>query len=163
MNINATRALAACFGLILLVTASVAAAQRTGNLFRGIWQGTLTPNIMLGVPEEHAERLSQPVQFELRVFNRGRAEIIFISDNDEWEVTGRDVQVQEMGSNGMIFTRMPGATDDSQNAFQFNLTKLDDETLLVDWSKISTRSNLRFDGLDELAFAGTDELRLVDD
>lgn len=143
----------------LVAVASVATAQRRDQ-FRGYWSGTLAADVLLGVPEAHVARLSRPVPFELRVFNRGRVELFFTSADDEWVFNGRELQITEIGANGVILGRLTGK-DGSQNAFSLNLTKIDDTTLMVNWSKISTRAVLQFDGRDELAFAGTDELRLV--
>jgi hypothetical protein len=153
----------ALLGAGLLSMASVSIAQRnSGNLFRGVWTGTLSPDVLLGVPEGDVERLSKPIKFELRVFNRGRVEALFLEGEEEWEFTGRDFQLTEIGENGVILGRLTGSGDDSQNGFSFNITKLDDQTLMVDWTMLSTQSTLRFDGLDELGFAGTDTLKLSD-
>ena len=143
--------------VLVTATASVTIAQRGRDQFRGTWVGTLTPDLLFGVPEEHVQRLSQPVPFELRVFNRGRVELFFTSPEDEWQFSNRELQLTEIGENGAILGRLNGK-DRSQNAISMNVTKIDDQTLLVNWSKISTRDTLRFDGLDELAFAGTDRL-----
>jgi hypothetical protein len=145
--------------LVLVTVASVSTAQRRDQ-FRGTWSGTLSPDALFGVPEQHVARLSEPVPIELRVFNRGRVELFFTSKHDEWVFDGRELQLTEIGANGVILGRLRGK-DGSQNAFSLNLTRVDEQTLLVNWSKISTRSTLRFDGLDELAFAGTDELELT--
>ena len=155
---------AICAGAIVLASVSLA-QQRSQNLFRGNWKGTLSPDIVVGVPEGHRERLSQPVDFELRVFNRGRAELYFSSDEVEWVFVRSgegqlEMQVTEIGANGTILGRLTGTADDSRNAFSFNLTKVDDETLLVNWTMLSIQSVLRFDGLDEFGFAGTDLLTL---
>lgn len=138
---------------------SVSDAQRREQ-FRGTWTGTLAPDALFGVPEGHVERLSKPVPLELRVFNRGRVELFFTSSENEWVFDGRELQLTEIGANGVILGRLRGK-DGSQNGFSLNLTKIDDQTLMVNWSKISTRETLRFDGLDELAFAGTDRLQLT--
>lgn len=143
----------------LVTVASVSDAQRRDQ-FRGTWSGTLAPDVLFGVPEDDVERLSKPVPLELRVFNRGRVELFFTSREDEWVFDGRELQLTEIGANGVILGRLLGK-DGSQNAFSLNLTKVDDQTVLVNWSKISTRARLRFDGLDELAFAGTDRLELT--
>jgi hypothetical protein len=81
---------------------------------------------------------------------------------DEWDFTARETQITEIGENGVILARFPGAADNSQNAISINLTKVNDETLLIDWSLISTRSTLRFDGLDDIALAGAEQLTLSD-
>lgn len=159
-----TKRFGATFGgviaaLGLVAVASVADAQRRDQ-FRGTWSGTLTPDGLFGIPEKDVERLSQPVPFELRVFNRGRVELFFTSREDEWVFDGRELQLTEIGANGVILGRLRGK-DGSQNAFSLNVTKVDDQTLLVNWSKISTRETLRFDGLDELAFVGVDRLQLT--
>jgi hypothetical protein len=147
----------------LLCIAPDSDAQRRGSEdFRGNWKGTLSPDLIFGAPEDHRERLSQPVEFELRVFNRGAIELFFTSEEDEWEFAGRDMQLTQVGDNGVILGRLSGTSEGSQSAFSFNLTRIDEDTLLVNWSKLSTRVPLRFDGLDELALAGTDELRLDD-
>ena len=144
-----------------VVLASAAfAQQRSENLFRGNWKGTLSPDIVVGVPDGDRERLSQPFDFELRVFNRGRVELYFLSDEEEWEFTGREMQLTEIGKNGVILGRLIGSGDASQNAFSLNLTKVDDETLLVNWTMLSTQRDLRFDGLDEIGFGGIDLLTL---
>jgi hypothetical protein len=154
----------AALSVCVIGIASVSLAQqRSQNLFRGIWSGTLTPDIIVGVPEGHLERLSEPFNFELRVFNRGRTEVYFLTRAGEWDFTGREFQLTEIGENGVILGRLTGSDDGSQNGFSFNLTKIDDETLLLDWTMLSTRAELRFDGLDETGFAGTDELKLTDD
>jgi hypothetical protein len=145
----------------MMSVASVSSAQRN-NQFRGFWSGTLSPDMLFGVPEAHVERLSTPVRFELRIFNRGRAELNFLSTNeDEWNFDGKELLLTEIGENGVILGRFKANADNSQNGFSLNLTKIDDQTLLVAWSKISTRATLRFDGLDQIAFAGTDELELT--
>jgi hypothetical protein len=148
-------------GLAGMATASW--AQRSQNLFRGFWKGTLSPDVIVGVPEEDVERLKRPFDFELRVFNRGRVEVYFLANEEEWEFTGREFQLTEIGANGVINGRLTGSGDASQNGFSFNLTKIDDETLLLDWTMLSTQTNLRFDGFDEIGFAGTDILKLSDD
>jgi hypothetical protein len=146
----------------LLGVASVSTAQRS-NQFRGFWSGTLAPDVLFGVPDAHTERLSQPIDFELRVFTRGRAEVYFTSRSVEWEFTGREFLLTDIGPNGVMLGRLVRGTDDAQSSFSFNLTKIDDETLLLNWSMISIRSVQRHDGLDEIALAGADELRLTDD
>lgn len=153
----------AVVGAGLLAMASAAMAQRSQNLFRGFWIGTLSPDIIVGVPEGDVDRLRVPFDFELRVFNRGRVEVYILSDQEEWEFTGREFQLTEIGENGVILGRLTGSGDNSQNAFSFNLTKIDDESLLVVWTMLSTQSELRFDGFDEIGFAGTDILKLQDE
>ena len=148
-------------GLMSITTSTM--AQRSENLFRGIWKGTLTPDIIVGVPAADVERLSQPFNFELRVFNRGKVEAYFLSPNEEWEVTTRDFQLTEIGENGVILGRLVGTGDASQNGFSFNFTKVDDNTLLFNWSMLSTQQDLRFDGFDEIGFGGVDVLKLEDD
>lgn len=145
--------------VVLVTVSSVSDAQRRDQ-FRGTWTGALTPDALFGVPEKDVERLSQPVPFELRVFNRGRVELFFTSPEDEWVFDGREMQLTEIGANGVVLGRLRGK-DGSQSAFSLNVTKVDDQTLLVNWSKISTRQTLRFDGLDELAFVGVDRLQLT--
>jgi len=152
----------AAVGAGLLGMVSVSMAQRSGNLFRGFWSGMISPDIIVGVPDADIERLSKPFEVELRIFNGGRSEVVFLSDDEEWEFTGRNFNLTEIGENGVILGRLIGSGDDSQNAFSFNLTKIDDETLLVDWTMLSTQSNLRFDGFDEIGFAGTDIFKLED-
>src|SRR5690606_31042202 len=114
----------------LLSVASVSTAQRGRDQFRGNWSGTLVPNVLLGAPDAHVERLSQAIPFELRVFNRGRVELLFRSTEDEWEFDGRELQITQIGANGVILGRFT-AQDGSRNAFSLNLTRVDDETLLV--------------------------------
>lgn len=148
---------------VLVLATSVAMAQRSNNLFRGTWSGTFTPEILLGVPDEDIERMSEPFRFELRVFNRGRAELYFFSEEEEWDFRSRNAQITEVGVNGIILTRLEGSADNSQNSISLNFTKTNDTTMLMDWSLITTRDNLRFDGLDEMAVAGATELTLTDD
>lgn len=150
----------ALIGVGLMSMTGASMAQRSGNLFRGIWKGTLTPEIIVGVPAADVERLSQPFDFEFRVFNRGKVEVYFLSPNEEWEFTTRDFQLTEIGENGVALGRLVGTGDASQNGFSFNFTKLDDETLLFNWSMLSTQQDLRFDGFDEIGFAGVDVLKL---
>lgn len=62
----------------LLTFAPIADAQRESvGGFEGNWKGSLTMDVIVDVPPEHLERLSKPVELEIRVFNRGGVELYF--------------------------------------------------------------------------------------
>jgi hypothetical protein len=147
--------------LALTALAPVADAQRARD-FAGSWKGTLDMNVLYGIPEEHAARLSKPVEIELRLFNNGNAEVYFAAEEDEWVFTSQRVDQGKVtpvsASNAVLLARLPSARK-WQNNFAFNMLKIDDETMIVSWSRLSTRDELEYDGLDSMGMAGVVELK----
>lgn len=150
-------------GLIALVPAADA-QRRSGGVFAGNWKGTLNMDLLYDVPAELVERLSNPVDLELRVFGRGNAELYFTSKDDVWNFTEqRDFRITLIGdNNAVIVARIPTEDRSWQNSFAFNLTKQGDDAVLLSWSRMTVRNRIENDGLDELAFAGTAQLQRID-
>jgi len=153
------RSLFCLLGIVAIVP--IAGAQRVAvGDFEGNWRGTLTMNVVYDVPDAHLERLSKPVQLEIRIFNRGGAELYYTGfEEDEWEFqTQRGFRITMIGTeHGIIEARIPGLLGWT-NSMTFNLTKQGDGTLFLAWTRLTIRSDLLFDGLDEMAFAGTARL-----
>jgi hypothetical protein len=154
-------------GLLCLfgLTQTASAQRNSGGDFEGVWKGTLTMDFMYEIPAEHIDRLSKPVELELRVFSRGGAELYFSSDESEWEFTEqrnfRLTLVQD--NNGVIVARLPSVLV-WQTGMALNLTFKDasKDTVLLSWSRLSVRNQYEFDGLDEIAFSGVAELTRSD-
>lgn len=141
----------------LLFLAPVADAQRTdAGDFEGVWKGTLTMGVVVDVPPEHLERLSKPVDVEIRIFNRGGAEIYFTFEENEWEFSQqRDFRITPIGTqNGVIPARLPG-NNGWVTALSLNLAIKSENELFLSWSRLTVRDQLTYDGLDEIGFAGT--------
>ena len=142
--------------LSLAALAPVADAQRNqGGNFAGTWKGMLTMDTVFDVPAEEVERLSKPVQVEIRIFGRGQAEVQFSSSDDEWDFREyRGFRITLVGDeNGVIEARIPG-NQNWMNSFSFNLTLKNQSELLVSWSRLTIRDQLLYNGLDEFAFSG---------
>ena len=149
----------------LLILAPVADAQRVDvGGFEGNWKGTLTMDVIVDVPPEHIARLSKPVELEIRIFNRGGAELYFTFEENEWEFSQqRDFRITPIGAqNGVIPARLPG-NNGWISAMSFNLTLKSENELFLSWSRLTVRDQLQFDGLDELGFSGTAVLTKLED
>lgn len=155
----------ACFAIgvsALLAMAPVADAQRVDvGGFEGVWKGTLTMGAIYDVTPEHIERLSKPVELEIRIFARGGAELYFTFEEDEWEFSEqRNFRMtpiaEESGTvnNGVIDARLPGNLGWT-SAMTFNLALQSADSLYVNWTRLTVRDQLLYDGLDEMGFAGT--------
>jgi hypothetical protein len=161
---------AAALGLFCLLglTQTASAQRQDGGDFEGVWKGTLTMDFLYEVPEGDIERLSRPVDLELRVFGRGGAELYFLSETDvnEWEFSQqRDFRITLVGeNNGVIVARLPSVLN-WQTGMSINLSFVDGskDTVLMSWSRISVRNQYEFDGLDEFALSGVTQLQRVDD
>ncbi len=149
----------------LMMLAPVADAQRTSaGAFSGNWKGTLTMGTLLDIPPEHAERLSKPVELEIRIENRGGVELYFTFEEDEWEFTNqRGFRITPIGEqNGVIEARIPGNVGWT-SGITLNLAIQDEDTLFLSWSRLTVRSNFLYDGLDEFGFAGVATLDRIAD
>jgi hypothetical protein len=141
----------------LLTFAPIADAQRDSiGAFEGNWKGTLTMDVMVDVPPEHLERLSKPVELEIRIFNRGGAELYFTFEEDEWEFSQqRNFRITPIGEqNGVIIARLPGNVG-WNSSVSLNLTLQGEDSLFLSWSRLTVRDQLLNDGLDEYGFSGT--------
>lgn len=149
----------------LLMLAPIADAQRTSaGAFTGNWKGTLTMDTIVDVNPEDIERLSKPVELEIRVENRGGVELYFTFEEDEWEFTNqRGFRITPIGEqNGVIEARIPGNVG-WISGITLNLTIQDPNTLFLSWSRLTVRNNFLYDGLDEFGFAGVATLTKIAD
>jgi hypothetical protein len=149
----------------LMMLAPVADAQRTNaGAFSGNWKGTLTMDTILDVNPEDIERLSKPVELEIRVEARGGVELYFTFEEDEWEFTNqRGFRITPIGEqNGVIEARIPGNVGWT-SGITLNLTVIDPNTLFLSWSRLTVRNNFLYDGLDEFGFAGVTTLTKIGD
>ena len=141
-------------GLVALIP--VADAQRnSAGAFAGNWHGTLTMDTIFDVPPEHIERLSKPVELEIRLFGRGQADLIFRSPDDEWDFhEQRNFRITLVGEeNGVIEARIPGNLS-WMSSFSFNLALRGENEILVAWSRLTIRDQLLLNGMDEYGFSG---------
>lgn len=145
-------------GLVALIP--VADAQRTSaGPFTGNWKGTLTMDTIFDVPPEHIERLSKPVELEIRLFGRGQAELYFASPEDEWDFHEQrgfritPISVTDVVENGVVEARIPGNLN-WMSSFSFNLALRGENEILVSWSRLTIRDTLLNNGMDEFGFAG---------
>jgi len=157
----------AAIGLLCVAgLAQVAYAQRnTGGDFEGVWKGTLTMDMVYDVPETDIERLSKPVELELRVFSRGGAELYFTSDENEWEFAQqRDFRATLVGDNNAVIVASLPSVLTWLTGMSLNMTFADDskDKLILSWARQSFRNTYEFDGLDEFAMSGVAELTRVD-
>jgi len=149
----------------LMMLAPVADAQRSSaGAFAGNWKGTLTMDTILDVPPDALERLSKPVELEVRIEARQGAELYFTFEEDEWEFTNqRGFRLTPIGEkNGVIEARIPGNVD-WFSSITLNMTLLSENELLVSWSRLTTRNRFLYDGLDEYGFAGVATLTRIAD
>lgn len=153
------RFLAGCLALVALVPVANAQSARD---FAGNWKATLNMDVLYGVPEDQVARLSKPVQIELRFLRNGNAEVYFQAEEQEWIFTaqrGGDWKVTPVSAtNAILLVRIPSARK-WQNNFAFNMAKIDDDTMLLSWSRLSTRDELEYDGLDSMGMSGVVELK----
>jgi hypothetical protein len=149
----------------LLALTPLANAQRVDvGGFEGIWKGTLTMDAIYDVPAEHVERLSKPVELEIRIFARGGAELYFTFEENEWEFSQqRDFRITPLpgGQNGVIAARIPGNVG-WMSSISLNMALQGEDALLLSWSRLTVRDQLTFDGLDEMGFSGVAVLNRVD-
>jgi hypothetical protein len=154
-------ALLGLFGL----TQTADAQRQTGGDFEGVWKGTLTMDVLYEIPPDHIERMSKPVELEIRIFSRGGAELYFTSDEVEWEFSQqRDFRITLVGdNNGVIVARLPSVLT-WQTGMALNMTFMDasQDKVLLSWSRLSVRNQYDFDGFDEMAFSGVAEFTRVD-
>lgn len=159
MKLTKIRGLIGLLGIAMLIP--VADAQRTtAGLFEGIWKGTLTMDVIYDVPQEHLERLSKPVQLEIRMLSRGQAELVFTSPENEWDFREyRNFRVTPIGQdqataeNGVIVARIPGNLDWT-NSISINMAKQGPDQILVSWARLTTRNEMLYNGMDEFGFSG---------
>jgi hypothetical protein len=154
----------------LLILAPVADAQRTSaGPFAGNWKGTLTMGTIIDVEPADRERLSKPVDLEIRIEGRGGAELYFTFEENEWEFTNqRGFRITPIPGangvvqNGVIEARIPGNVGWT-SGITLNLAVIDETTLFLSWSRLTVRDNFLYDGLDEFGFAGTATLTRISD
>lgn len=155
----------------LTILAPVADAQRTSaGPFSGNWKGTLTMGTILDVNPEDIERLSKPVELEIRIENRGGVELYFTFEEDEWEFTEqRGFRITPIADpndgsiqNGVIEARIPGNVG-WVSGITLNLAVINETTLFLSWSRLTVRNNFLYDGLDEFGFAGVTTLSRIAD
>lgn len=155
----------------LFTVAPVADAQRTSaGPFTGNWKGTLTMGTILDVQPEDLERLSKPVELEIRIENRGGAELYFTFEEDEWEFTNqRGFRITPIADpnggsvqNGVIEARIPGNVGWT-SGITLNMALINETTILLSWSRLTVRNNFLYDGLDEFGFAGVATLNKIAD
>ena len=146
----------------LLIVAPGADAQRTSaGPFTGNWKGTLTMGTIVDVQPDDFERLSKPVELEIRIENRGGVELYFTFEEDEWEfTTQRGFRITPIADpndgsiqNGVIQARLSGNVG-WFSGITLNMAIINETTLLVSWSRLTVRNNFLYDGLDEYGFAG---------
>lgn len=165
--------------LCLAVMVPIADAQRRGSQraagdFEGTWRGMLTMDVLYDVPAEHLDRLSQPVELELRIFGRGNVEIYFFGEEAEWDFRDQrgvrrgndmiDFRITLIGDDNAVMLARPGnSVGRFRNAFAFSFAKQSEDELLVNWSRMTIRNQVENDGLDHIAFAGTAVFERIDD
>jgi hypothetical protein len=139
-------------------------SQRDAGQFEGNWKGTLTMDVVYDVPAEQVERLSQPVELEIRIFGRGNAELYFTGDT-EWQFREqRDFRITPVGEdNAVLLARISNTAGRWRTSFAFSFAKQGEDELLVNWSRMTIRNQVENDGLDNLAFAGTAVFQRIDD
>jgi hypothetical protein len=148
----------------LLTFAPIADAQRESvGGFEGNWKGSLTMDVIVDVPPEHLERLSKPVELEIRVFNRGGVELYFTFEEDEWEFsTQRGFRITPIGEqNGVVIARLPGNLG-WISSMSLNLALQGEDAVFLSWSRLTVRDQRLNDGLDEYGFSGTATLTRVE-
>ena len=153
----------------LLMLAPGADAQRTSaGPFTGNWKGTLTMGTIIDVQPVDLERLSKPVELEIRIENRGGAELYFTFEEDEWEFTNqRGFRITPIADpntgaiqNGVIEARIPGNVG-WISGITLNMAIIDETTMFLSWSRLTVRNNFLYDGLDEFGFAGVATLTKI--
>jgi len=161
----------------LLLLAPSADAQRTSaGAFRGNWKGTLTMDTIVDVPPDQLERMSKTVDLEIRVENRGGAELYFTFEEEEWEFTDhieegennqtdgqRGFRLTPIGdSNAVIEARVEG-NNDWISSITLNLTLLSPDSVLLSWSRLTVRDQWQNNGFDEFGMAGVATLNRIAD
>lgn len=161
----------------LLLLAPAADAQRTSTgAFSGNWKGTLTIDTIVDVPPDQLARMSKPVDLEIRIENRGGAELYFTFEEEEWEFTEqigspptdrldgqRGFRLTPIGDqNGVIEARVRG-NNDWLTSITLNLTLLSPDSLLLSWSTFTVRNKFQFNGMDEFGMAGVATLTRIGD
>lgn len=152
--------------LALLTLAPIADAQRNSSGgFQGNWKASLTMDTIFDVPPEHLDRLSKPVDLELRITARNQVEIYFTSPEDEWKFeTARGfilTKIPAGDQNAVIDARMNGNIG-WYSAVTFNLALKGENALLLSWARQTVRDTLLNDGLDEYGFSGVATLNRID-
>lgn len=155
--------------LAAVVFASVGEAQRRGSSnYEGLWAGTLTMDAMVGVPADDAEGLSRTIDTEITIQRRGNAQLFFdaATNQTHWQYQTRpSLQLTELGNNAVIAGR-GGQTVYAQSAsdsWVLNLTRVDDATLLAQWSRVVVETPLgRNSDRLEWMLGGLVQLRRID-
>jgi hypothetical protein len=175
--VNTSKAICTIGLSALLLLAPAADAQRaSAGAFGGNWKGTLTMDAIVDVPADQLARMSKPVELEIRVENRGGAEIYFTFEEEEWEFTDqieerednqtdgqRGFRLTPIGDqNAVIEARVVG-NNDWISSITLNLTLLNPETLLVSWSRFTVRDQWQNNGFDEFGMAGVATLARIGD
>lgn len=139
-------------------------SQRDAGQFEGTWRGSLTMDVLFDVPAEQVERLSQPVELEIRIFGRGNAELYFFGDT-EWDFREqRDFRITPVGEdNAVLLARISNTAGRWRSSFAFSFAKQGPDQLLVNWSRMTIRNQVENDGLDHIAFAGVAVFDRTDD
>lgn len=147
--------------VVLLALAPVADAQRTDAAdFTGTWRGTLDMHVIYDIPEGAVERLSKPIELEMRIFGRGAVELYFSFEENEWEFTEqRGFRITPISAGGdavnAVIDARIGGNLNWANSFAFNMALQGEDEMLVAWSRLVTRNELFNNGLDSMGFAGT--------
>jgi hypothetical protein len=146
-----------------MTLAPVADAQRVDvGGFLGNWKGTLTMDVIHDIAPEQLERLSKPVELEIRIFRQGGAELYFTFEENEWEFSTRTgFRITPIGAqNGVIPARLPG-NNGWISSVSLNLALQGEDALFLSWQRLTIRNELLYDGLDEFGFAGVAVLNRI--
>jgi len=165
----AGRWFSAALGLALaLALVSVGQAQRRSTEYEGLWAGTLTVDGMLGIPEDEVELLSQAIDVEMSVQRRGIVQLFFNAGTGQphWQYPRRlSLLITDLGDNAVVAGQgdrtvyAQSATD----SLVFNLTKVDDDTLQVYWTRVVVEEPLgRNSDRLEWMLGGLTEMRRID-
>ena len=124
---------------------------------------------MVGIPEDDVEAVSRPIGFEITIQRRGNAQLFFdaAADQTYWQYQMRpSLQLTELGNNAVIAGR-GGQTVYAQSgsdSWVLNLTRVDDDTLLVQWSRVVVEQPLgRNSDRLEWMLGGLVEMRRIDE
>jgi hypothetical protein len=153
---------------LALALVTVGQAQRRSTEYEGLWAGTLTMDGMLGVPEDDVELLSQPIDMEMSVQRRGNVQLFFGADTGQpqWQYPSRlTLLITDLGDNAVI-AGQGDRTVYAQSAIDslvFNLTKVDDDTLQLYWTRVVVEEPLgRNSDRLEWMLGGLTEMHRID-
>lgn len=125
------------FGAVVLsMVSGVGAAQDADFEFNGNWRGIVEVNASYGILDdpEVSQGMRAPREFNIRIRRNGDVSVRSRGLDRPWSQLGMPFALFEWGDSAVIVGRH--RSDGWIEVVSFNLTRIDQETLLVYWWRV---------------------------